>query len=134
MEATYIEKAIERAIAAGWPGPAWLNPKTETQRGGSWGENHGPGNSIAEWEYEYYLLDREFWQYLAKAEEWGYSGGERAEGAMPRRESPGLHYWHRFISHVAKGKDAESFLRTILKPAEKQAPARIASSASTDSM
>lgn len=134
MEATYIEKAIQRAIAAGWPGPAWLNPGTRNQRGGSWGKFNEFGDTITEWEYEYYLLDREFWQYLAKAEKWGYSGGERSEGAIRRLESLGLHYWHRFISHVAKGKDAESFLRTILKPVEKQKPERIESAASTDSM
>jgi hypothetical protein len=132
MDGTYIRKAIQRAIGAGWSGPVWLNPRTKTQREGSWGEFNEFGSATTEWDYEYYLLDREFWQYLAKAEAWKGSGVKSAESARPTLPSPGLHNWRRFLHHVAQGKDAESFVRTILTQVEKPEHESAESTGSTD--
>lgn len=119
MDGTYIQKAIQRAAAEGWSGPIWLSPQTKTQERDSLGHSNELGNATPEWDYEYYLLDREFWQYLAKAEAREACEVESAEGATPALQSLGLHYWHRFIRHVARGKDAESFVKSILMRVEK---------------
>jgi hypothetical protein len=132
MEAPYIQKAIQRAVAAGWSGPVWLNPGTQTQERGSLGSFNELGNATTQWEYEYYLLDREFWQYLAKAQSWKGSEVESAESAKLAVQSVGLHYWHRFIRHVARGKDAESFVRSILTQVEKPEHGCLDSTGSTD--
>jgi len=78
------------------------------------------GHPKTMWGYDYYLLDREFWQYLAKAEGWETSRGSAQNTGSPDSESAALYYWHRFLQHVSTGKDAESFLSAILNPAESQ--------------
>jgi len=78
------------------------------------------------------FLDPLFWQSLGKAMEredrrWGfetchkgcqwYTDGEGCSDDLPPREkrSPMWKYqWHRFIDHLAEGKDAESFFENTL--------------------
>lgn len=51
------------------------------------------------------LLDPLFWQALGKAEGWIYPVGGMN----------GLREWHKFIDHLAEGKDAESFFTNLLE-------------------
>lgn len=64
------------------------------------------------------LLDPLFWQALGRSLGWGDKNtsmwdikGTIFEIEMPEWE----HHWHRFIDHLAEGKDAESFFNELLK-------------------
>jgi hypothetical protein len=89
------------------------------------------------------LLDPEFWRALGKAMGWGGSAtwvctdtcdwwcNDCKFGLVKQTETPlefrgGVHVdcpksklwlvnWHRFIDHLAEGKDAESFFNELLK-------------------
>jgi len=70
------------------------------------------------------VLDPSFWQCLGKALGWSKSCWHLAEdGHVPFRHPAacgnGMHswqlHWHRFIDHLAEGKDAESFFAELLK-------------------
>jgi len=52
------------------------------------------------------LLDPSFWQALGKARGWD------ATVAIPVMQD-WLGYWHKFINHLAEGKDAESFFASL---------------------
>lgn len=62
-------------------------------------------------------LDPLFWKSLGKA--MGYRTIDKAE--LPKDSLLHLHQdwwlgtWHRFIDHLAEGKDAESFFNELLK-------------------
>jgi len=65
--------------------------------------------------FEKILLDPFFWQALGKAREWPaflpYGGFDAFEEYM---EITGWKaQWHRFIDHLAEGKDAESFFSAL---------------------
>ncbi len=70
---------------------------------------------------EQILLDPLFWQAVGKAMGWGgfdtkylHSQAEvEASSQMPPNEW--RDHWHRFIDHLAEGKDAESFFKELLK-------------------
>lgn len=53
-----------------------------------------------------FFLDPLFWQALGKARKW-----DKIE-TNPKNVS-WLEWWHRFIDHLAGGKDAESFFETL---------------------
>jgi hypothetical protein len=53
------------------------------------------------------LLQPHFWSALGKARGWGYEKKWQYNGAV------WLESWHRFIDHLADGKDAESFFATL---------------------
>jgi hypothetical protein len=55
------------------------------------------------------LLDPHFWQALGKARGWKGSAGSFYGMNM---ESWKLH-WHRFVDHLAEGKDVESFFSSL---------------------
>lgn len=60
------------------------------------------------------LLDHLWWQALGKAI--GHGKGQRVElGGGFWTEDMWLKDWHRFIDHLAEGKDAESFFNELLK-------------------
>ncbi len=73
------------------------------------------------------LLDSQAWQCLGKAEGRDKVCDDCGEGYMKSRDNctcgmtyPPLSYWweyawHRFIDHLAEGKDAESFFNELLK-------------------
>lgn len=52
------------------------------------------------------LLDPLFWQALGKAMGWEF----RSDHKEPWKKE-----WHRFIDHLAEGKDVESFFKDLLK-------------------
>src|SRR5689334_13906234 len=54
------------------------------------------------------FIDPAFWQALGKARGW-----ELEDRAWRCGEDRYRHYWHRFIDHLAEGKDAESFFRDL---------------------
>lgn len=75
------------------------------------------------------LLDLEFWQSLAQASGWNFY--EYKKSVTPpkslhqdrytitvRRKSSKkanwIGHWHRFIDHLAEGKDAHSFFESLL--------------------
>jgi hypothetical protein len=55
------------------------------------------------------LLDSSFWQALSKAKGWNKIGKE-----VPNLVGDWQYHWHRFIAHLAEGKDAESFFAELL--------------------
>jgi hypothetical protein len=57
------------------------------------------------------LLDPLFWQALGKTEGWK---GIRYWYEYTNEIEPWIHEWHRFIDHLAEGKDAESFFTNLL--------------------
>ncbi len=78
------------------------------------------------------LLDPAFWQCLGKAQRWPafFHRGEPASEKLlawckKREEETGepylgqvltpswLHYWHRFIDHLAENQDPESFFSSL---------------------
>jgi hypothetical protein len=48
-----------------------------------------------------HMHDPDFWKALAKAREWQDTGAW-------------LYNWHRYIDHIAFGKDAESFFAALV--------------------
>ncbi len=61
------------------------------------------------------VLDPAFWQALGKARGWKNDPRdvlrERMGGGIVA--PPWISIWHRFIDHLAEGKDAESFFATL---------------------
>lgn len=110
----YTQKAIERAIEGGW------SPK-QNDAGFSMARL-SIGSDIKEGNL---YTDPLFWQALGKAEGWGSSchhyspkfGWEAYRHAA--KCIVGAHLWeanwHRFIDHLAEGKDIESFFKGLLK-------------------
>jgi hypothetical protein len=97
---THIEQAIGEAEAAGWK-PLWKTSEFES------------GSHLVQRSVEMAFLDPFFWQALGKARGWG-------ELKLPNRSPIGQHeegrwffHWHRFIDHLAEGKDAESFFESL---------------------
>ncbi len=103
-----MEQAIKKAIEGGYKAPFGKPYKTKhyaTQAGGL--------NLTAisqDLNIPTVLLDPLFWQCLGKALGWFE--------AYPEREIVKSQYlieWHRFIDHVAEGKDVDSFFKELLK-------------------
>ncbi len=102
---THIEQAIRDAVENGYRGfddkqiilAEWTN-----EEGGGKVDGH-------------FLLDRAFWQALGKA--LGWQTTYRTVGGKDRTigERDYLEYWHRFIDHLASGKDAESWFAALTK-------------------
>jgi hypothetical protein len=68
--------------------------------------------SAIPWAYKFQiLLDPDFWECLGQARHWGSAGYyHREKGDF----YPAWQYnWHRFIDHLAEGKDAESFFASL---------------------
>ncbi len=67
--------------------------------------NTGAGKHFA-------LLDRTFWQALGKARGWR-DEEDSCESSSCQHCHGYMMKWHRFIDHLAEGKDAESFFATL---------------------
>lgn len=64
---------------------------------------------------EILLLDPLFWQSLGKALGWkGYNFCEWNNCVLIQRIPQWQREWHRFIDHLAEGKDIESFFKQLL--------------------
>lgn len=66
--------------------------------------------------YPKILLDPLFWQALGKVERWN-SMQVNAHGGREYHEW--LYQWHKFIEHIAEGKDIDSFFTNLLQSNEK---------------
>jgi hypothetical protein len=65
------------------------------------------------------FLDPLFWQSLGKAMGWEFVSKERKvqytkNHKLNSYSQEWLYQWHRFIDHLAEGKDAESFFENTL--------------------
>lgn len=103
-----MEKAIKLAIEGGWDSSAM--------------EWHGCQESITHDIWEKAVLSPLFWQALGKSLGWAKSVDE--DGDINREPSSWqyrfgnpqwLWYQHKFIDHLAEGKDINSFFEELLK-------------------
>jgi len=112
---THIEKATKEALRDGW------HEGYSLQHFGDFGDvllvaDKG-ARSIALVVAEVFL-DPSFWQALGKARGWVVCEDSSVHtkpaesAACTSNEWFGV--WHRFIDHLAEGKDAESFFATLL--------------------
>lgn len=118
-----MKNAIKLAIEGGW------NPEKYRQ---IW--QYNPNNRVGvtdsyragltHWDI---TSDPLFWQALGKTMGWGKriiierQDIETKDGRVVRSDTDAemvpewKFYWHRFIDHLAEGKDAESFFNQLLK-------------------
>jgi hypothetical protein len=75
------------------------------------------------------LMSKDFWIGLGKAMGWVHVRCTKCnvdvrpwgececdeEEVMPKLQEAWLYHWHRFIDHLAEGKDTESFFEQLLK-------------------
>lgn len=111
-----VEEAIKKAIEEGF------------LKGGKWMGNDVPPIHELEWmallsdwanEYQFAWITSKpsFWQSLGKALGWDNERDledylDAHEGRMPKHfQWQGI--WHRFIDHLATGKDAASFFELL---------------------
>lgn len=58
------------------------------------------------------LIDSKFWQSLGKAMGWViYEDCFNCQS--DKKQEEWLYHWHRFINHLAEGKDINSFFETL---------------------
>lgn len=90
-----IQQAIEKAIEGGYNTHGWR-----------------PGEYVANDAQCVTFLDPLFWQSLGKAmgwSEWHTDGSRKVWKEWHKWKNE----WHRFIDHLAEGKDAESFFESL---------------------
>jgi hypothetical protein len=65
--------------------------------------------------FEQAFLDPSFWQAFGKARGWINCEGRACGNCLqPLPDNHNIHYqWHRFIDHLAEGKDADSFFAAL---------------------
>ena len=97
-----MEKAIKIAIENGWK--ALDEHELEYLR-----EMRGqfPTRWVDNLYWNMYLLDPLFWQALGKELGWSYDENNTWDNRT------WASHWHRFIDHLAGGKDIESFFKSI---------------------
>ncbi len=101
-----MEKAIKKAIEGGYirKDKATRRLMTEVTMRQKW---------------HYIVLDPLFWKALGKAEGWGDKCdmcNSKANGLCSAHRYTSWHReWHRFIDHLAEGKDVDSFFNNLLK-------------------
>jgi len=108
----YIEQAIRKAIEGGlndhkgyeFNDVRWIGGNTRTVI--DLVHHYAGGESMICTSAEELLLNPSFWQSLGKA---GVFGTWRRA-----KEAEWKDYWHRFIDHLAAGRDPESFFKQIL--------------------
>ena len=98
---TYIEQAIKKAEEVGYI--VGIN-----------GEKTSPdkdGDVFYYWSKELILFDPDFWRTLGKALGWTENFKE-SDGSV---YNEWIIKWHRFIDHLAEGKEEEEFFKELLK-------------------
>lgn len=120
---THIEQAIREAKENGWDdgNVAFFS---ETKHDDSW--------LVDGWQYDNKaFLDPLFWQALGKARGWGEchvcgckvftnSVCDNCRDTIVKHPDDWKDEWHRFIDHLAEGKDAESFFKDLLSDTTRQ--------------
>ena len=61
------------------------------------------------------LLDPLFWQALGKSLGWKTAIYDGYAGSIPEIKDSWVYYWHRFIDHLAEGRQPEEFFTNLLK-------------------
>ena len=97
---THLKKAIQLSITGGWKGPAQDDPVDIDM------VLHELGPVV--------FLDSLFWQALGKMMRWGEN---IPNDGQYQWELAWKTYQHRFIDHLADGKDINSFFEKLLPPA-----------------
>lgn len=117
-----MEQAIQKAIKGGWKPKHWMYEsglKTETIFEKTYLVIKD-GVTTQHLQYSEVREDPLFWQALSKAEWWeGRISHDvfKAElyGDIEYHDvEPWIYHWHRFIDHLAEGKDIESFFKDLL--------------------
>jgi hypothetical protein len=100
-----MNEAIKKAIEGGYKDPRLK--RDDTIRNPERAANNVWYSSEA-----FVMLDPLFWQALGKAMGW-----ESKVFICPghKKEEMWFYHWHRFIDHLAEGKDADSFFKELLK-------------------
>lgn len=112
MTMTYTEQAIQKAIEGGyWPSNREkVSPvRIDMMRSNLSFALNSEGGFVC----SSLFLDPLFWQSLGKSLGW-----KEIEMSDPHRPVNGKpewqNNWHRFIDHLAEGKDAESFFESLI--------------------
>ncbi len=119
-----MEKAIKKAIEGGYT-QQWELTHIGLEKGNEiahFKEYDGDGYFKHRKNVYAILLDPLFWQALGKQQGWDKmdeqmqrqytkSGGGKIGVIMMRY----VYHWHKFIDHLAEGKDIESFFAELLK-------------------
>lgn len=102
---TYIEQAIKEAVDAkvGWHSDYRTSGSSTTKL------------------HSDIFIDPAFWQALGKARGWftkkdqcgGYDASTTYQTVREAQKRCSFCNWHRFIDHLAEGKDAESFFKNL---------------------
>ena len=86
-----MEQAIKKAIEGGWKPTFNSLPHLHTNR-----------------DWQHITSDVLFWQALGKSLGWKIDLYENGEFEW-------VHFWHRFIDHLAEGKTPDTFFEELLK-------------------
>lgn len=107
-----MKEAIEKAIEGGWPA------------------NDSPARKLGVYGFETYSKadlaqmreDPLFWQSLGKALGWGKDfnliithPNMGPVGSVKDKTLDWKYHWHRFIDHLAEGKDPSEFFTSLIK-------------------
>lgn len=110
-----MKQAIEKAIEGGWKSKINLNGIPLTNKNWEAQMVMAGGFAIA------WFLDPLFWQALGKSIGWDKINEQKAQtisksgGISSNFGYHTLHQWYRFIDHLSKGKDTESFFNELFK-------------------
>lgn len=102
-----MDKAIQKSIAGGYKSSEFpgYRPRTGTlsyrdyEKGGAY--------SVEQMKWSDILLDPSFWSSLGKSLGWA----DGVNGIRPDWYT----FWHRFIDHLAEGKDIDSYFTSLFK-------------------
>jgi hypothetical protein len=96
-----IQQAIEKAIEGGFSSQVAIEHVEDLK-------SH---KTLTIHDYGWVFVREDFWMSLGKAMEW--ENNVYVEGKGIRDVKEWLYQWHRFIDHLAEGKDAESFFESL---------------------
>jgi hypothetical protein len=113
---THIEQAIREAVETGWRPSKYQHDLDYVGNKAAYFFEHQSGDkrfpSEGTWLSEIFMSPL-FWQALGKAK--GWDEGKYWDEIYPNSPYQWMwqHIWHRFIDHLAEGKDAESFFASL---------------------
>ena len=113
-----MKEAIEKAIERGWK-ISVIEPEYYTVNGFAIITGVKKGEETVQknfWPMHRVLLDPLFWQALGEAMMWNGDGPLGTTFEIGNNRGPAWrNAWHRFIDHLAEGKDVDSFFNELLK-------------------
>lgn len=115
-----MEQAIKKAIEGGYN--AWNSPNVVVYEES---DTHYSENWVSIGSFDVHrmelLLDPLFWQALGKQQGWWERVGkfginlDMMVTTEDNSQYGWLHYWHRFIDHIAEGGDIDEFFNKLIK-------------------